>query len=212
MIFRGSRRAAFPVASWNAAAIAERGGPRKPEAKFVIKESPCYVGINKGEPALQAWLNEFIAAKKALYGDSLDLLVKDYPTQVAPLRISANALLAIDQNRATVVDRIVANWGDALVQSGAGLTPYQLREVLNGLRADHLLAIRRDDDIGLGRQRGLVQVAARIVGQRVVRGQAQRALNVGAGFVGFGMLDAACPGQVFTSPTPDQLQIGRAHV
>jgi len=26
-----------------------------------------------------------------------------------------------------------------------------------------------------------------------------------AGFVGFGMLDAACPGQVFTSPTPDQI-------
>ena len=26
-----------------------------------------------------------------------------------------------------------------------------------------------------------------------------------AGFVGMGMLDAACPGQVFTSPTPDQL-------
>ena len=27
-----------------------------------------------------------------------------------------------------------------------------------------------------------------------------------AGFVGHGMLDAACPGQVFTSPTPDQMQ------
>ena len=26
-----------------------------------------------------------------------------------------------------------------------------------------------------------------------------------AGFVGLGMLDAACPGQVFTSPTPDQI-------
>src|SRR5258705_3055320 len=26
-----------------------------------------------------------------------------------------------------------------------------------------------------------------------------------AGFVGHGMLDAACPGQVFTSPTPDQM-------
>src|SRR5271157_4013919 len=26
-----------------------------------------------------------------------------------------------------------------------------------------------------------------------------------AGFVGYGMLDAACPGQVFTSPTPDQM-------
>ena len=25
------------------------------------------------------------------------------------------------------------------------------------------------------------------------------------GFVGPGMLDAACPGQVFTSPTPDQM-------
>jgi phosphoenolpyruvate---glycerone phosphotransferase subunit DhaK len=26
-----------------------------------------------------------------------------------------------------------------------------------------------------------------------------------AGFVGYGMLDAACPGQIFTSPTPDQI-------
>jgi len=31
-----------------------------------------------------------------------------------------------------------------------------------------------------------------------------------AGFVGYGMLDAACPGQVFTSPTPDQM-IAAAH-
>jgi phosphoenolpyruvate---glycerone phosphotransferase subunit DhaK len=27
------------------------------------------------------------------------------------------------------------------------------------------------------------------------------------GFVGMGMLDAACPGEVFTSPTPDQMQV-----
>ncbi len=26
-----------------------------------------------------------------------------------------------------------------------------------------------------------------------------------AGYIGYGMLDAACPGQVFTSPTPDQM-------
>src|SRR5712675_1617089 len=26
-----------------------------------------------------------------------------------------------------------------------------------------------------------------------------------SGFVGHGMLDAACPGQIFTSPTPDQM-------
>ena len=26
-----------------------------------------------------------------------------------------------------------------------------------------------------------------------------------AGFIGYGMLDAACPGHVFTSPSPDQM-------
>src|SRR5271168_540662 len=33
-----------------------------------------------------------------------------------------------------------------------------------------------------------------------------------AGFVGTGMLDAACPGQVFTSPTPDQVMEAMAAV
>lgn len=33
-----------------------------------------------------------------------------------------------------------------------------------------------------------------------------------AGFVGHGMLDAACPGQVFTSPTPDQMLEAAASV
>ena len=33
-----------------------------------------------------------------------------------------------------------------------------------------------------------------------------------AGFVGHGMLDAACPGQVFTSPTPDQMLAAMADV
>src|SRR5262245_7469656 len=33
-----------------------------------------------------------------------------------------------------------------------------------------------------------------------------------AGFVGYGMLDAACPGQVFTSPTPDQMIAAAAAV
>jgi phosphoenolpyruvate---glycerone phosphotransferase subunit DhaK len=31
------------------------------------------------------------------------------------------------------------------------------------------------------------------------------------GFIGQGMLDAACPGQVFTSPTPDQMLAAAAH-
>jgi dihydroxyacetone kinase-like protein len=33
-----------------------------------------------------------------------------------------------------------------------------------------------------------------------------------AGFVGLGMLDAACPGQIFTSPTPDQMLAAAAAV
>src|SRR5687767_15763074 len=33
-----------------------------------------------------------------------------------------------------------------------------------------------------------------------------------SGFVGRGMLDAACPGQVFTSPTPDQMLAAVAEV
>ena len=32
------------------------------------------------------------------------------------------------------------------------------------------------------------------------------------GFVGQGMLDAACPGQVFTSPSPDQMEAATAAV
>jgi Chaperone of endosialidase len=53
---------------------------------------------------------------------------------------SADALLAIDQNRGTVVERIVSQWGAPLEQSGAGLSSAQLRTMLQGLRADHLLA------------------------------------------------------------------------
>ncbi len=32
------------------------------------------------------------------------------------------------------------------------------------------------------------------------------------GYVGYGMLDAACPGAVFTSPTPDQIHAATAAV
>jgi dihydroxyacetone kinase-like protein len=33
-----------------------------------------------------------------------------------------------------------------------------------------------------------------------------------AGFVGYGMLDAACPGHVFSAPTPDQMEAAANHV
>jgi Chaperone of endosialidase len=54
--------------------------------------------------------------------------------------VQPSALLSVDQNRSTVVDRIVGQWGAPLEQSGAGLSSVQLRTMLQGLRADHLLA------------------------------------------------------------------------
>ena len=48
-----------------AAVIAERSPARAPTLKFVIKDSPCYVGLNKGEPKLLAKINEIIAKAKA---------------------------------------------------------------------------------------------------------------------------------------------------
>jgi hypothetical protein len=59
-----------------------------------------------------------------------------------PLLASAqpSALLSVDQNRTTVIERIVGQWGVPLEQSSAGLSRDQLRTMLQGLRADHLLA------------------------------------------------------------------------
>jgi polar amino acid transport system substrate-binding protein len=47
-----------------AAAIAEKSTARPPILKFVIKDSPCYVGLNKNEPKLLAKVNEIIAGAK----------------------------------------------------------------------------------------------------------------------------------------------------
>jgi polar amino acid transport system substrate-binding protein len=46
-----------------AAAVRERNPARKLVTKFVIKSSPCYVGLNKGEARLLAKVNEILAAK-----------------------------------------------------------------------------------------------------------------------------------------------------
>jgi polar amino acid transport system substrate-binding protein len=48
-----------------AAAIAEKSTARPPVVKFVIKDSPCYVGLNKDEPKLLAKVNEIIAKAKS---------------------------------------------------------------------------------------------------------------------------------------------------
>jgi dihydroxyacetone kinase-like protein len=60
--------------------------------------------------------------------------------------------------------------------------------------------------VKLGPDRAFVQRALAKHGKVVLvsgGGSGHEPLHVG--FVGLGMLDAACPGQVFTSPTPDQI-------
>jgi polar amino acid transport system substrate-binding protein len=47
-----------------AAAILARHPPKRPEMKFLIKNSPCYIGLNKNEPALLEKVNGIIAAAK----------------------------------------------------------------------------------------------------------------------------------------------------
>ncbi|NTJ41898.1 transporter substrate-binding domain-containing protein [Agrobacterium larrymoorei] len=48
-----------------AAAILERNPPKRPEMKFLIKNSPCYIGLNKNEPALLKKVDDIIEAAKA---------------------------------------------------------------------------------------------------------------------------------------------------
>lgn len=47
-----------------AAAILARNPPKKPDIKFLIKNSPCYIGLNKNEPALLAKVDAIIGAAK----------------------------------------------------------------------------------------------------------------------------------------------------
>lgn len=48
-----------------ASAIIARHPPRLPGLKFTLKNSPCFIGVSKDEPALLAKLNSIIAAAKA---------------------------------------------------------------------------------------------------------------------------------------------------
>jgi hypothetical protein len=57
-----------------------------------------------------------------------------------PLERGADALLAIDQHRASVVEHVVNAWGAALAKSPAQISIDELRTRLASLRADTLLA------------------------------------------------------------------------
>jgi phosphoenolpyruvate---glycerone phosphotransferase subunit DhaK len=75
-----------------------------------------------------------------------------------------------------------------------------LDESLDGFAAAHA------DIVELGAERKFVRRRALTNGKvALISGGGSGHEPLHAGFVGFGMLDAACPGQVFTSPTPDQM-------
>ncbi|AEF56134.1 transporter substrate-binding domain-containing protein [Marinomonas posidonica] len=52
--------------------IAKRQPSKAPEAKFMLKDSPCYIGMAEGEAALQTKVNELI--QKALASGELDAI------------------------------------------------------------------------------------------------------------------------------------------
>jgi dihydroxyacetone kinase-like protein len=67
-------------------------------------------------------------------------------------------------------------------------------------------ALAHPDIVVLGADREFVRRATPKPGKvALISGGGAGHEPLHAGFVGFGMLDAACPGQIFTSPTPNQM-------
>jgi phosphoenolpyruvate---glycerone phosphotransferase subunit DhaK len=76
-----------------------------------------------------------------------------------------------------------------------------VREALQGIEAAHSDLVRVNYDPNF-----IVRADAPVSGKvGIVSGGGSGHEPMHGGFVGKGMLDAACPGEVFTSPTPDQM-------
>src|ERR1700694_1372985 len=76
-----------------------------------------------------------------------------------------------------------------------------VKEALAGMQAAHSDLIRVDIE-----QRIIVRKGAPVQGKvGIISGGGSGHEPMHGGFVGYGMLDAACPGEVFTSPVPDQM-------
>src|SRR6202171_5326089 len=83
-----------------------------------------------------------------------------------------------------------------------------VREALEGMATAHDDLIRVDCDNQI-----VVPKNAPVQGKvGVISGGGSGLEPMHGGFVGLGMLDAACPGAVFTSPTPDQMARATAAV
>jgi dihydroxyacetone kinase-like protein len=82
-----------------------------------------------------------------------------------------------------------------------------LAESLEGFAAAHA------DIVALGEGRKFIRRKSLKAGKvALISGGGSGHEPLHSGFVGLGMLDAACPGQVFTSPTPDQMVAAAAAV
>ena len=78
-----------------------------------------------------------------------------------------------------------------------------VRESLAGLAAAHADLVRVEYDPEV-----VIRADAPVQGKvGIVSGGGSGHEPMHGGFVGVGMLDAACPGDVFTSPTPDQMEV-----
>jgi dihydroxyacetone kinase-like protein len=79
-------------------------------------------------------------------------------------------------------------------------TETMLRESLSGFARCHRDIVTLDSDFRFVRRKQVKRGKVALISGG---GSGHEPLHTG--FVGHGMLDAACPGQVFTSPTPDQI-------
>ena len=90
--------------------------------------------------------------------------------------------------------------GEAVVKKFINSVDTMLAESLDGFAAAHA------DIVALGAERKFVRRRTPNPNKvALISGGGSGHEPLHAGFVGYGMLDAACPGQVFTSPTPDQI-------
>ncbi|ATY92026.1 amino acid ABC transporter substrate-binding protein [Pectobacterium carotovorum subsp. carotovorum] len=69
------------------AAIAEQNPTKAPVAKFMLKDSPCYIGMKKDEPALKAKVDALI--EQALKDETLNSLSEKWLKAPLPASIKA---------------------------------------------------------------------------------------------------------------------------
>jgi dihydroxyacetone kinase-like protein len=92
------------------------------------------------------------------------------------------------------------NYWEAFMKKLINSADTVLEESLDGFAAAHA------DILLLGTERKFVRRRTLKPGKvALISGGGSGHEPLHAGYVGHGMLDAACPGQVFTSPTPDQM-------